>query len=84
MLEFPKEYVRPFNILCFKDPDYVMKVVASWMTLDELEVDNMKRSYKGRDGQSLVKKITYWKPFGFQFRYHHQVEDPKNICHYTI
>ena len=26
-----------FKIFCIKDPDYVMKIMTSWMTLDELE-----------------------------------------------
>ena len=33
----------------------MMKIMESWMTLDELEGANTKCHYKGRDGESLVK-----------------------------
>ena len=40
MLEFiPEEGPegKAFNIFFFKEPEYVMKIVATWMTLEELE-----------------------------------------------
>ena len=40
MLEAATEDGNPFRILCFKEPDYVMKIMASWMNLDELEGSN--------------------------------------------
>jgi hypothetical protein len=46
---------RPFKIFCFKEPDYVMKIMATWMTLDELPGADTRQDYKGQDGQSLVK-----------------------------
>ena len=51
-----------------------MKIMASWMTLDELEGSNIKYNYKGRDGHPLVKMSTYWKLFGFHFCYRRQVD----------
>ena len=33
-----------------------MHIMASWVTLDDLEGANTKRNYKGMDGESLVKK----------------------------
>ena len=33
----------------------MMHIMASWVTLDDLEGANTKRNYKNRDGESLVK-----------------------------
>ena len=74
MLEAATEDGKPFLIFCFKYPNYVMKIMISWMTLDELEGANTKRNYKGRDGESLVKIFKYQQPFGFHFRYRQQVD----------
>ena len=37
ILEDATEDGRPFHIFCSKKPDYIMKIMASWMTLDDLE-----------------------------------------------
>ena len=34
---------NPFQIFCMKDPYYVVNVMASWMTLDELEGTKTRR-----------------------------------------
>ena len=34
-----------------------MKIMELWMTLDDLDRENTKCNYKGRDGDSLVKKF---------------------------
>jgi hypothetical protein len=75
---------KPFKIFCFKEPDYVMKIMATWMTLDELPEANTRRDYIGRDGQSLVKLFKYRQPFGLHFRYCHQVDDHNNRRHAPI
>ena len=62
MLEAATEDSKPFRIFYFKEPDYVMNIMASWMTLDELEGGNTKRNYKGRDGESLVKTSNISSP----------------------
>ena len=41
-----------FKIFCFKEPEYVMKIMATWMTLEELDRADNRREYKGRDGES--------------------------------
>ena len=28
---------KAFNIFCFKEPEYVIKIMATWMTLEELD-----------------------------------------------
>ena len=77
MFEADTEDDRPFYIFCFKNTDYLMKFMALWMTLDDLEGNNMKRNYKVRDGHSLVNIYMYWQPFGLKFRYRHKVDDKK-------
>ena len=67
MLEAATEYGNPFCILFFKYTDYVMVIMALWMTHDDMYGSNTKRNYKGRDGDSLVKMFKYWQPFGFNF-----------------
>ena len=84
MLEAATEYSRPYHIFCFKETDYVMKIMASWMTLDDLDGANTKHNYKGRDGQSLMKIFTYRNPFGLHFRYRHQVKNNNNRRQYSI
>ena len=84
MLEDSTGGGKIFHILCFKETDYVMNIMALWMTLDELEGGNKKHNYKGRDSEFLVKNFKYWQPFGLHFRYHHQVDNHNNRCHYPI
>ena len=36
-----------FKILCMKEPYYVMKIMVSWMTLDELEEARKRRYFIG-------------------------------------
>jgi hypothetical protein len=84
MLEAKTEEGKPFRIYCFKEPDYVMKIMATWMTLDELEDAPTRREYKGANGQSVVQTFKYRQPFGLQFRYRHQVDDHNNCRHAPI
>ena len=55
-----------------------MNIMATWMTLKELDREDTRREYKGRDGQSLIIQFNYWQPFGLHFRYRHQVYDHNN------
>jgi hypothetical protein len=80
MLEAATEEGKPFRIYCFKETDYVMKIMATWMTLDKLEDAPARREYKGANGQTVVQTFKYRQPFGLHFRYRHQVDDPHNNC----
>ena len=75
---------KEFNIFCLKEPAYVMKIMATWMTLNELYGADTRREYKGWDGQSLVRQFKYRHPSGLKFRYCHQVDDHNNIRHAPI
>ena len=61
-----------------------MKIMATWMTLKELDRADTRREYKGRDVQSLARLFKYRHPFGLYFRYHHQVDDHNNRIHAPI
>ena len=46
MLEDITEYGpegKAFNIFCFKKPEYAMKIMATWMTLEELDGSDTRR-----------------------------------------
>ena len=55
---------KSFNVFCLKEPEYVMKIMDTCMTLKELDGADTRREYKGLDVQSLVRKFKYRKPFG--------------------
>ena len=55
-----------------------MKIIATWMTLEELDGADTRREYKGWDGQFPVSQFKYWQPFGLHFHYPHQVDDHNN------
>ena len=59
---------KAFKIFCFKEPEYVMKIVATWMTLEELDGADTRREYKGRDVESLARLFKYRQPFGLHFQ----------------
>ena len=75
---------KAFKIFFFKEPEYVMKIMATWMTLEELDGADTRREYKGPDGDSLVRIFTYCHPFGLHFCYRHQLDDHNNIRHAPI
>ena len=35
--------VKAFKIFCFKGPEYFMKIMATWMTLEELDGADTRR-----------------------------------------
>ena len=69
---------KAFTIFCFKEQECVMKIMATWMTLEELDGADTTREYKGREGQYLARLFKYRHPFGLHFRYRHQVDDHNN------
>ena len=67
-----------------KEPDYVMKIMASWMTRDALEGAGTRRYFKDRSGTKETNQFTYRQPFGIHFRYIHQLDDHNNWIHAPI
>ena len=79
MIEARYEGNKLFKIFCMKEPDYVMKIMVIWMTLDELEGESTRRHFIESSGKKKKKQFTYWQPFGINFRYKHQVEDQQQL-----
>ena len=75
---------KAFKIFCFKEPEYVTKIMATWMTLKELNGADTRREYKGRDGQSISRLFNYRQPFGLHLYNHHQVYYHNNRRHSPI
>ena len=67
-----------------KEPYYVMKIMASWMTRYALEVARTRRCFKDSSGTKDTKQFTYRQPFGIHFRYRHQLHDHNNWIHAPI
>ena len=44
-----------------KEPDYVMKILASWITLDELYGARTRRDFIESSGTKETKQFTYRK-----------------------
>ena len=84
MIEARTQDNKSFRILCMKEKDYLMKVIASWTTLDELEVSKTRKYFIGRSVTKDKNQFTYRKPFGINFRYKHQVDDHRNQIHVPI
>ena len=66
-----------------KEPDYVMKLMASWMMLNDLEGANTKRDWKD-NGVRKSKIFLYKQPYGMKFRYRNQVDDYNKRRHEPI
>ena len=67
-----------------KDLDYLMKIVESWMTLDELEDAKTRRDFIDSSGTKEKNIFTYRQPFGLHLKYRHQVYDHNNQVHALI
>ena len=67
-----------------KETGFVMKIMASWITLDELEGVRTRRDFIDSSGMKETKQFTYWQPFGIHFRYRHQVDNHNNQIHAPI
>ena len=61
-----------------KYPDYLMKIMAGWITRDELECTRTRRYFIDRSGINDTKQFTYQQQFGINFRYRHQVYNQNN------
>ena len=84
MIESRTEYNKLFKIFSMKNPDYVMKIMESWMIIDDLEDARKIRYYIDISRTKEKKKFTYRQPFGINLRLRHQVDDQNNQIHETI
>ena len=65
MLEARTQENKSFRIFCMKEPDYVMNIMVSWMTLRELEGAKTRRDFIDSSGMKETKQFTYRQPFGY-------------------
>ena len=84
MIEARTEDNRLLKIFDMKETDYVMKIIAVWMTPDELEGATTSRDFIGTSGTKELKQFTYRQTFGLYFRYRHQVDEHNNWRHEPI
>ena len=49
---------KSFKIFCMKDPDYVMRIMVSWMTLDQFEGAMTRREFIDISEKKETKKFT--------------------------
>ena len=61
-----------------------MKIMTSWIILDELEGANTRRYLIYSSVTKETKHFKYRKPFRIHFRYRHQVGGHNNQIHKTI
>ena len=73
-----------FRIIFMIELDYVMKIIASYMTIDELEGAKTRREFIDSSGTKETKQFTYRHPFGIHFRYIYQLENHNNQIHAPI
>ena len=81
MIETKIQDNKLFIILCMKYPDYVMKIIASCMTLDELDCTKKRRDFIESSGTKETKRFKYQNPFGIHLRYRYQVDYQNNRRH---
>ena len=81
MIEARNQDNKSFRIFCIKYTDYVMNIMASWLTLHELEGAKTRRDFIDRSRTKETKKFKYRNPFGIHFRYRHQVDGHNNQIH---
>ena len=67
-----------------KDLYYVMKIMDSWMKLDELDSVGTGRYFIDSSGTKETKQFIYQQPFGLRFIYRHQVDDHNNCINIPI
>ena len=84
MIEAINEDNNLFNMSCMKEPNYVIKIMASWMTLNELEGAETKRDFINRSGTKEKNQFKNRQPSGIHFRYRHQVDYRNNRRHASI
>ena len=78
MIEARTKDNKSLKIFCMKEIDYAMKIMASWMAIDELEGARTRKYSIDIIRTKERKHFTYRKPFRLHFRYIHQLDDHNN------
>ena len=72
-----------FKVFCFKEPDYVMKIMSTFGTLEEKEDHQTRRTYK-KNGEQISTVFNYIEPVSNHFRFRHQIDDHNNRRHSPV
>ena len=70
--------------MAIEEPDYVMLMMKTYGTLENLEGSDTQRRYKAAGGELVTKRFKYCEVFGNHFNYRHQVDDNNNRWHSPI
>ena len=72
----------PYDIFCLKEPDYVMKIMATYgeLTFPDGQRESTRVVQKD-DGTTEIKKFQYAVPFAYHFDYRHIVDDHNGLRH---
>ena len=71
----------PYDIFCLKEPDYTMKLFATYgsLTVPPNQTETV-RIYKWLS-ENVTTKFYYTEPFANHFLFHHAVDDHNNLQH---
>ena len=61
-----------------KYPYYVMKIMAIWNTLDELDGAKTRREFTDSSGAKHTNIFTYLHPVGIYLKYQHKIDHNHN------
>ena len=78
MIEARTEDNKLFKLFCMKKLDYIMKIMTSWMKIDELEGARTRRDFTESSGTKDTEQFKYRHQFGLYLRYRNQVDDHNN------
>lgn len=73
----------PFHIFCMKEPDYVMSLMSSYGTCEEIADGATQRDFQV-NGIAVRKKFYYPEIIYNHFHYRHAVDDHNNKRHQPI
>ena len=69
--------------MCMKEPNYLMKIMCKWMTLDDFEGGQTRRDYLVDDVKT-IKTFCYKQLFIMHYKFRHQVDYNNNRRHSPI
>ena len=70
-----------YNLWGMKEPDYVMRMMATGGPLGVQESCRMARRWWNEGGVEVARTFQYTCPFDWHFRYWHAVDDHNNLRH---
>ena len=82
---FPSDNQQiPFSIICMKEPNYVMMMMTTYGTNQEIEDGKTERVVRNDDGGTERIRFKYTEIFYNHFTYRHAVDDHNSNRHQPI